>query len=284
MDIQPVTQPTCANCDAPLNPEFRYCPQCSQKVNLHRLNLHDIFHDAVHYFTHADKGIIGLIKDLAVKTGKVANEYVSGKRKKHFPPLNFFLLAGTIYVLVVNAANPPREYDASKDALKAYPQLTTYPKHVQQYVINLYDRQHKALTFMTKYSNTVAMIGVPFTCLLYWLFYIRGRFNYTEHMVAGMYMGGFTNIVYALIFVPMGALFGIKQTDPSTMSMVFVVALLLVQITYASVFYYRFINKGTAASAWKAAGVSLLVTVVWIALTGVVVFLYILHGFWGLLK
>ena len=85
MSHQPATQSICANCAAPLDPQFRYCPQCSQKVDLHRLSLHDIFHDVVHYFTHADKGFFGLLKDLAVSTGKVAREYVTGKRKKYFP-------------------------------------------------------------------------------------------------------------------------------------------------------------------------------------------------------
>ena len=283
MSHQPATQSICANCSAPLDPQFRYCPQCSQKINLHRLTLHDIIHDAIHYFTHADKGILGLMKDLIVSTGKVAREYVTGKRKKYFPPLNFFLIAGTLYVLAMSIANPPVKYNAYEEAVKAIPKLAQAPQHVKDYVTRLFERQHKAETIITKYSNSVAMLAVPLVCLIYWLFYIKGRYNYTEHLIANLYISGFQNIFYSLIFVPIVLLLGIRQSKPNTLALVVVLLYLAFQLAYASVFYYRFINKGTQASAWKAAGVTVLATVVWIALFGGAIFLYIMNGFWGLL-
>lgn len=273
---------TCANCSSPLEPSYKFCPQCSQKTNLHRLSLHDIFHDVVHYFTHADKGLFGLMKDLALTTGKVANEYVTGKRKKYFPPLNFFLIAATLYVLAATAANPPTKFDPMAQAMKTYPQLVNSPLHVKQFVANLFDRQHKAMTYLTRYSNTVAMVTVPVICLLYWAFYRRRGFNYTEHMVANMYMSGFTNIVYALIFIPIGYLLGMKQTNPQSMSMILVGVYFALQVTYQAVFYYRFIDRRTTGAAWKSVGVSLLVNILWIVLGGSVIFLYIYNGFWGL--
>ena len=45
-----------------------------------RLHLHDIGHALVHAVTHADHSIFSLIKDLALHPGRVAREYVEGKR------------------------------------------------------------------------------------------------------------------------------------------------------------------------------------------------------------
>ena len=96
----------CSNCNTSLIHTFQYCQKCGQKTHLHRLNLRDIFHDALHYFTHADKGFLQLLKSLLLKTGTVAKEYVEGKRRKYFPPLNFFLVVATIDVLVSNIFEP----------------------------------------------------------------------------------------------------------------------------------------------------------------------------------
>lgn len=87
---------TCKNCDRDLAPEFDYCPKCSQKVALHRLTFHDVFHEAIHYFTHADKGIFQLLRDLFKKNGVVVRQYVEGIRKKYFSPFNFFLIVAAI--------------------------------------------------------------------------------------------------------------------------------------------------------------------------------------------
>jgi hypothetical protein len=54
----------------------------------------------IHYFTHADKGIFQLLKALVTQTGTVAREFVSGKRKKYFPPFNFFLIVAALFVFM----------------------------------------------------------------------------------------------------------------------------------------------------------------------------------------
>jgi hypothetical protein len=267
----------CHNCSYPLEEEFQYCPKCSQKTHLDRLTLHDILHDALHYFTHADKGFLGLIKELALKTGVVAKEFTAGKRKSYFPPLNFYLLVATIFVLVIHGVAPNTPFDVKKE----HPELANIPdKAKRQYVQTIYERQHEAISFMNKYSNTVAMIAVPLLCFLYWLFYMRGKYNYTEHLVACMYMVGFANLVYAVIFVPLSLLLGIKQSSRAALLMVII--FMIFQIIYSSIFYYRFMDKGTRASAWKATGASIFVVLFWFTLSTFLVGLYIANGFWGL--
>lgn len=263
----------CLNCLQPLSDNFNYCPHCAQKTHLHRLSLHDVLHEAIHYFTHADKGIIHLLKDLLKKTGTVAKEYVAGKRKKYFPPLNFFLLVATIYVLIMSFVTP----HPSDNVLKNHPEVNYIPNAQQrERVIHIYERQEKAVYFLNKYSNVVGMIAIPLLCFIYWLFYIKGRYNYTEHLVASMYMTGFTNLLYVVILVPLSLLLMFPNS-------ILVGSLMIMQVIYNSVYYYRFIGKATKLSAVKATGVSLFAVAFWIVLSGVLVRMYIKNGFNGLL-
>ncbi len=57
--------------------------------------------------THADKGLFQLLRDLVIKNGQVAREYVDGKRKKYFSPLNFFLLVAAVFVFFFSLQSPP---------------------------------------------------------------------------------------------------------------------------------------------------------------------------------
>src|SRR5687768_6081335 len=94
---------TCKNCELPF--EGKYCPNCSQKADTHRFTLGHIGHEIFHAFTHADKGIIFLIKELLLRPGKVASEYAAGKIKKYFSPLTFYLLISAFTLFAISKSN-----------------------------------------------------------------------------------------------------------------------------------------------------------------------------------
>jgi len=267
----------CTNCENILEESYQYCPQCGQKTNLHRLNLHYVLHGTFHYFTHADKGFLQLLRELTLRNGTVAREYVAGKRAKYFPPLNFYLLVATIFVLVISIVTPAKP----ADVLKENPQIANIKDIVQrEKVLKIYERKDKAIRLLNKYSNILAMIAVPLICFIYWLFYARERYNYTEHLTACMYMVGFANFVYVMIFVPFSLLIQIGYGNPS---LLIVTAFMVFQVIYNSFFYYRFINKQSKSSALKAFTVSFLVILFWFSLSTLLVRLYITSGFWGVL-
>ena len=264
----------CPNCNHLLQEHFRYCPNCSQKTRLHRLSFHDILHDAMHYFTHADKGIFGLVKNLATKHGRIAAEFVAGKRKMHFPPFNFYLIVATLFVLSVQWFTPEKPFDLAKE----HPELQKITdKTERERRAGIYTRQHEAVSFMNKYSNTMMMIALPLICFLYWLFYMKGKYNYVEHLVACMYMLGFVNLVFTLFFLPLRLIFNVKEGSQAALKVVLV--FMLFEIIYSAIFYYRFMNQGTRASAWKAFGVSFFVVVFWLVVSSLLVALYIAKGF-----
>jgi len=238
--------------------------------------MHEVIHEGVHYFTHADKGIFLLVRQLLFKKGNVAKEYIAGKRKKYFPPLNFYLLVATIMVLIFSFVSSP-----SSDVASVHPEVNQIKDPVQkQKVIRIYERQGVAVNFINKYSNIVAMIAVPLIAFIYWLFYLRGRYNYTEHLVGCMYMTGFTNLIYAILFVPVSLIFA----KGSNISFLLIMIFILFQVIYNAIFYYHFIGKNTITSAIKASAVSFIGVGFWFSLSAILVGVYIKNGFWGLLN
>ncbi|MBP8243000.1 MAG: DUF3667 domain-containing protein [Chitinophagaceae bacterium] len=82
--------PVCNNCHQSF--EGKYCSHCGQKGSVGRLTMHEIYHELVHSFTHTEKGVLKLSRDILFAPRKLYRSYFSGKRKTYFSPVTFFLL------------------------------------------------------------------------------------------------------------------------------------------------------------------------------------------------
>lgn len=263
--------PNCLNCGTAIEPGHHFCPQCGQKADTHRISLHEITHDAIHYFTHADKGIFHLIKALAAHPGKVASEYIAGKRKTYFKPLNFFLIVAGIVVFMTTTLR--KEYPRPTNRS---PQDRAYVKNTAQFSMAAQAgiRAGKANQFTSRYSNFITMLATPLFAGFFWLFYTRGKYRYLEHLVANMYFVPFIMLFYGLVVIPV-------QRFSSSYS-VFMTALglfFLFEILYRGIAYYQFMNKKGGWYLAKSIGVSLLASAVWIAVSYGLVWYYIRYGF-----
>lgn len=260
----------CLNCNTPVNSSQKFCSECGQKQPTKRLSLHEVGHDLVHYFTHADKGIFQLIRSLTTHTGLVAKEYVKGKRKKYFPPLNFFLIVAAMYVfmgtVLPKSANPPTQ-KASYVSSKQVDDNKKNNNAAYQQKINEVGR------FFGKYSNFVAMFAVPLISLFIWLFFKKGPYQFTEHLIANLYLIGYTNLARCLIVMPIVAFFGIPPNNrwPHYVFMGF-------EVLYRSIFYYRFMDNHTGIGKLKAVGSSALAVALWQLIIITAVFVYVTWG------
>lgn len=73
---------TCPNCNNVFTGAF--CNGSGQKIT-HRITMNHMLHDAMHVFTHTDKGFFHMFLQLFYKPGIVAHEYIlGGKRKRYF--------------------------------------------------------------------------------------------------------------------------------------------------------------------------------------------------------
>ncbi|MFT3794745.1 DUF3667 domain-containing protein [Flavobacterium sp.] len=232
----------CKNCTVALQPDYDYCPKCSQKTHLHRLSMHEVVHEGIHYFTHADKGFFQLIRDLVIKGGTIAREYVEGKRKKYFPPLNFFLIVAALNLFAINVDETSDRPDMAREqAMKAYRIQTPEQKEA---FLKVYNRQVEAIDFIKHNSNKTVLVMLPIMAFIFWLFYRRQPYNFTEHLIAGMFMYGFCTLVFVVISL-------VNLIFKWDVNYIYWLTLLL-QLFYFSWFYYRFMGNRMRMRAYVA--------------------------------
>lgn len=178
----------CVNCGADMREGQRFCGQCGQRVIHGRLTLHDVGHDLVHAITHADHSIFSLMKDLALRPGRVAREYVDGKRKKYFGPFAFlFILVGLAsFVTVVSGVEWFAPVPGDNPARK----------------------------FLQQHFNLVVLIQAPVLAGLCQLLFWSRRLHYAEHLVLAAYTSGFRCLLLVFIATPLLYAMGGKQIHP----------------------------------------------------------------------
>lgn len=166
--------PVCNNCHQ--NFEGKYCSHCGQKAGVGRLTLHEVFHDVIHAFTHAEKGILRLTKELLITPGKVYNGYISGKRKSYFSPVMFFLL--TIGLLIFLNGK-----------------VSDYENHIthRNDEFNKYLYQH--------YQKLRYLVCIPIIGLISWLFFYK-RYNLAETLSFWFFCLGLACVIGIISFLP----------------------------------------------------------------------------------
>ena len=256
----------CLNCGSNLN-GYKFCPVCGQKAATHRLSFHELWHEIVHYFTHADKSIFNLVGALAVRPGVVAREYIAGKRVKYFKPINFFLVVGTLLVLSLTWFHLPNE-----EAVRNMGQGAANIRDVEEKkrFLEMAARMQQFYHYAEKYSNVLNMLITPLYALIFWLFYKKARYSYIEHLVANIYFISFIMLFNSLLLIPWQSKIAFTQTG------VFVV---LIDIIYRSFAYRQFMGKAGIGPLLKAIGVSLFALVFWFAISWLLLQQYILTGF-----
>jgi hypothetical protein len=256
----------CLNCGSNLN-SYKFCPVCGQKAATHRLSFHELWHDLLHYFTHADKSIFRLVGALAVRPGVVAREYVEGKRVKYFKPVNFFLVVGTILVLMLAWFHLPSE-EMIINMQHAAAKIRDAKE--QKLVIERVERMQQVYHYATKYSNVMNMLITPLFAFIFWLFYKKARYSYIEHLVASMFFISFIMLFNSLLIVPWQ-----NKTSLSTGWIFFLVT----DIIYRSLAYRQFMGKKGIGPLLKALGVSVFALFVWFVISYFLLQQYIMTGF-----
>ena len=166
----------CLNCDAPLTPTQAYCSVCGQKADTHRLTLHDIGHAVMHVFTHADHSVFALVRDLAIKPGRVARDYVDGKRRKYFNPFTFVLVVVGVASLVLAAT-----------------------KFVD---FNQGSAANPVGNFLQRNLNLVIFMQLPLLSLYSMAFFRAEKLHFAEHLALASYTSGFRSLFFMLVVAP----------------------------------------------------------------------------------
>lgn len=96
---------TCLNCTTEIDGKF--CSECGQKSDTHRITAkHFFMHDLLHGVLHVDKGIPFTLKQLFIRPGFAARDYISGKRVQYY---NVFYLMFIVLGLIIIVTNRNEE-------------------------------------------------------------------------------------------------------------------------------------------------------------------------------
>jgi hypothetical protein len=232
-------------------------------------------HEALHFFTHADKGIFSLVGHLLRRPGKVAREYIEGARKRYFPPLNFFLIVAAL--LVFSMSTFQRQFvDQRTASMQQMIDKTSDPVLKARLTV-IKGRAEQTTSFMGKYANFVAFLATPLITLLFWGLYRRAGFNYTEHLVSNMYFSGLTNLFLSLVIFPINWAINSQPAYYGLMSLFF-----FLEIAFRARGYAQLTEGRPGGGLLKAVFTSALAVICWISLSMFIVVSYIRSGLWGI--
>jgi Na+/melibiose symporter-like transporter len=266
------------NCGHSLQGEDVYCPRCGQAAATHRFSFAHFLHEFFHAFTHTDKSVFALIRGLSTRPGHLVREYLDGQRKKYFNPFTFLLLVAAFSILVLQFSgtfkgNSPRQPENTAAGSPGSARVSPPPASVNPRIAAIQERARKVGAFMEKKQNLVMIIAVPFNSLIFFVFYLRRKRNYTEHLVANVFFVAFVILFSSIIFYPMLALF----SRPPAMYAILMLMLLSHILYYAWAYGQLFEMK-----SWKERVgvflVSLLAIALWSMLTRTIITWYI-RGF-----
>jgi hypothetical protein len=243
----------CKNCESPLTGHF--CVNCGQKAEIHRVTFKHFLHDFFHAFTHTDKGILLLIKELVTRPGFVAREYLDGKRKKYFNPLTFLIIMASLYAYFGSLTGYFEALSAGQGPAK-------HPIHAE------------VMSFMDHYGKIVNLFLSPVLISFFsWLFFIRSKNNLTENLVLNSMVMGQIYLFTILMFIPA---FYFIPAIPVFYNNIF---FHLLMIVYLSTAYRQFFKNNIIVVVLKVLAIIILFIIFfWIFIIGYVMLKHMILG------
>ena len=147
-----------------------HCSNCGQKI-AHRLDTKHIVHEAVHVFTHADKGLFALIPMVLFRPGILALEYIEGKRKRYFNIFQYLVFVVGISVFIMSKTD---FMDTVVQTVN--PDISKASARVQAV-------QNQWMNVLRQYMNLFLFALIPVFSFFSWLFFRSKTYNYAENLV-----------------------------------------------------------------------------------------------------
>jgi len=167
----------CNNCKAQY--QGKYCSNCGQKAGIGRLHMHDIAHEIWHALTHADKGILKLVKGLILNPHSTYQQYFEGQRKNYFSPVLFYVLTAGVSIYLGD--------------------------HIFEYENQVNGMNNEFGRFVLNYTKLLGLILLPIEALLTWSMFHK-RYNLAECAVFWLFCNGLVflfRIALTPIYIPL---------------------------------------------------------------------------------
>jgi hypothetical protein len=152
-----MSKKSCLNCGHRISDEF--CAHCGQKADTARITPHSLIKsDILGSIWHVEARFFRTLKHVLFGPGRMAMDYISGKRVKYYNLFSLLLILFGFNVL----------------ALHFY--LDLNPKEIPDGSGNIVD-------FFSKYSKTILFALIPILALNGWIMFKRIKLNLAEHII-----------------------------------------------------------------------------------------------------
>ena len=179
----------CKNCGHIF--EGHFCSDCGQKSNVGKINFNYLINELTTNVFQVNRGILYTIKELFTRPGHSIREFIEGKRKYHFKPLAFVLLAATIYVLVMHIIEQETNLGQGLSGMTRGLKSATDDKIDFSYTLNI-------LEWMTKNYAYSTLILIPFFSFSTYLAFKSTKYNYFEHLILNFFVTGQQLVIYII--------------------------------------------------------------------------------------
>lgn len=152
-----MSKKSCLNCGNRISDEF--CSHCGQKTDTARITPHSLIKsDILGSVWHVEARFFRTLKHVLFNPGRMAMDYISGKRVKYYNLFSLLLILFGFNVL----------------ALHFY--LDLNPQEIPDSSDNIVD-------FFSKYSKTILFGLIPILALNGWIMFRRIKLNLAEHII-----------------------------------------------------------------------------------------------------
>lgn len=231
---------TCKNCETSF--EGKFCPNCAQKADTHRFTVKHFLHEFFHAFTHTDKGILFLMKELIVRPGQTVREYNEGKRKKYFNPITFLLIASALQLFAAKKSQMFEHYANSLEAITAgmAPNKETGEKIRQ----SIKEKTEKPLSFTMEYSKLLTFLFIPVLGFFTWLLFRKSGVNYAENLVLNVMVSAELSVLFLVLCV-------LPFLLVPSLVILWMSLYLVINWAYSIIVYKQFFRQSWGASIFK---------------------------------
>lgn len=172
--------------------------------------MREIGHDLLHAITHVDHSILSLLKALILRPGRVAREFIEGKRKKYFGPFGFLIISVGLASFMI-AITGVEWFQVIGDS--------------------------RIAGLLQRHVNLVILLQMPLLAAWCALLFWNNRLHYAEHLVLSAYTSGFRILVLGLVLTP---IWYVTDVSPARSSAsFFYYAPWVAYFAYAAAQFYR---------------------------------------------
>jgi hypothetical protein len=171
-------EPTqCLECGAKVT--SKYCSECGQKTAVERITFSGLFQSAATTLSNLDKGILFNLKHLTIAPGATIRDYLRGKRKSYFKPVQYAIIAVTLLTVA-------DYYFGARDSAAARPEDPN--------IFYLYG------VFIRRNLKYLWLLNMVFFSIPTYFFF--KRYNFAEHITINAFIIGhcaFLSIILLLL-------------------------------------------------------------------------------------